>query len=242
MNYLNHKENSMKILRNILLTTILSFTAFTYSDVAEVYQWKAFPGKSAEMMESMERAAEIHRKQGAHVSIDAHNVGSTQLVNYVLRWDDGASYAATKDAQTNSEEWVEFWAESSANPSGEMMASFQGANIDQSVMASDFDGSYVYSVAVWEVQPGKALELIQRFQTAEKILEDAGARVEIYQGGWGSVNEFHYVLMYENWAALNESFTKMGPGSDWAEYMASSAQQEIISTQTAFFTAQTLGQ
>ena len=53
MNYLNHKENSMKILRNILLTTILSFTAFTYSDVAEVYQWKAFPGKSAEMMESM---------------------------------------------------------------------------------------------------------------------------------------------------------------------------------------------
>jgi hypothetical protein len=242
MNYLNHKENSMKILRNILLTTILSFTAFTYSDVAEVYQWKAFPGKSAEMMESMERAAEIHRKQGAHVSIDAHNVGSTQLVNYVLRWDDGASYAATKDAQTNSEEWVEFWAESSANPSGEMMASFQGANIDQSVMASDFDGSYVYSVAVWEVQPGKALELIQRFQTAEKILEDAGARVEIYQGGWGSVNEFHYVLMYENWAALNESFTKMGPGSDWAEYMASSAQQEIISTQTAFFTAQTMGQ
>ena len=175
MNYLNHKENSMKILRNMLLTTILSFTAFTYSDVAEVYQWKAFPGKSAEMMESMERAAEIHRKQGAHVSIDAHNVGSTQLVNYVLRWDDGASYAATKDAQTNSEEWVEFWAESSANPSGEMMASFQGANIDQSVMASDFDGSYVYSVAVWEVQPGKALELIQRFQTAEKILEDAGA-------------------------------------------------------------------
>ena len=123
-----------------------------------------------------------------------------------------------------------------------MMASFQGANIDQSVMASDFDGSYVYSVAVWEVQPGKALELIQRFQTAEKILEDAGARVEIYQGGWGSVNEFHYVLMYENWAALNESFTKMGPGSDWAEYMASSAQQEIISTQTAFFTAQTMGQ
>jgi hypothetical protein len=242
MNYLNHKENSMKILRNMLLTTILSFTAFTYSDVAEVYQWKAFPGKSAEMMESMAKAAEIHRKQGAHVSIDAHNVGSTQLVNYVLRWDDGASYAATKDAQTNSEEWVEFWAESSANPSGEMMASFQGANIDQSVMASDFDGSYVYSVAVWEVQPGKALELIQRFQTAEKILEDAGARVEIYQGGWGSVNEFHYVLMYENWAALNESFTKMGPGSDWAEYMASSAQQEIISTQTAFFTAQTMGQ
>ena len=232
----------MKILRNLLLTTIISFTAFTYSDVAEVFQWKAFPGKSTEMMESMAKAAEIHRKQGAHVSIDAHNVGSTQLVNYVLRWDDGASYAATKDAQTNSEEWVEFWAESSANPAGEMMASFQGANIDQSVMASDFDGSYVYSVAVWKVQPGKALELIQRFQTAEKILEDAGARVEIYQGGWGSVNEFHYVLMYENWAALNESFTKMGPGSDWAEYMASSAQQEIISTQTAFFTAQTIGE
>ena len=232
----------MKILRNILITTIMSFTAFTYSDIAEVYQWKAFPGKNAEMMQSMAKAAAIHTKQGAHVSIDAHNVGSTQLVNYLLRWDDGASYAASKDAQTNSEEWVEFWAESSANPSGEMMASFQGVNIDPTVMASDFEGSYVYSVGIWKVQPGKALDLIQRFQTAEKILEEAGARVEIYQGGWGSIDEFHYVLMYENWASLNESFLKMGPGSDWSEYMAESAQQDIIATQTSYFTAQTIGQ
>ena len=73
----------MKLLKNLLITTIMSFTALTYSDVAEVYQWKAFPGKSAEMMESMAKAAAIHTKQGAHVSIDAHNVGSTQLVNYV---------------------------------------------------------------------------------------------------------------------------------------------------------------
>ena len=118
----------------------------------------------------------------------------------------------------------------------------QGVNIDPTVMASDFEGSYVYSVGIWKVQPGKALDLIQRFQTAEKILEEAGARVEIYQGGWGSIDEFHYVLMYENWASLNESFPKMGPGSDWSEYMAESAQQDIIATQTSYFTAQTIGQ
>ena len=60
----------------------MSFNAF--ADVAEVYQWKAFPGKSQDMLVNMSKAAEIHRAEGAQVSINAHNIGSTQLVDYVV--------------------------------------------------------------------------------------------------------------------------------------------------------------
>ena len=81
----------MRNLKNILLSLIIAFSTSSFSEVAEVYQWKAFPGKSMEMMESMLKAAEIHEKQGANVAIDVHNVGSTQLVNYDLRWDDSNS-------------------------------------------------------------------------------------------------------------------------------------------------------
>ena len=229
----------MKTIKKLIIMSFVSFSTVAYSDVAEVYQWKAFPGKSMEMMESMMKAASIHEKQGATVAIDLHNVGSTQLVNYVLRWDDSKSYAASKDIQASSQEWVEFWAEANQNPSGEMTASFSANNLDQTRKASDFEGSYVYSVSVWDVEPGKDLDLIQRFMTSKPILERAGARVEIYQANWGAPGEYHYVLMFDSWADLEESFSKLGPGSEWASYMQSTADDEVIAEQISFFTGQT---
>tara|TARA_B100000575_G_C23045686_1_gene601910 strand:+ start:305 stop:1000 length:696 start_codon:yes stop_codon:yes gene_type:complete len=229
----------MKKIKNILVITLISFSTLSLSEVVEVYQWKAFPGKNMEMMESMMKAANIHEKQGAAVAIDVHNVGSTQQVNYVLRWDNSKSYARSKDLQASSQEWVEFWAEANKNPSGEMMASFAANNLDQTRKASDFDGSYVYSANIWKVQPGKDRQLIERFMQSKPILEKAGARVEIYQANWGAPGEYHYVLMFDSWSDLQVSFSKLGPGSEWAEYMQSRANDEVIAEQTAWFTGQT---
>ena len=77
----------MKNIKHYLLGIFLFFSASSYAEVAEVYQWKAFPGKSQDMLVNMSKAAEIHRAEGAQVSINAHNIGSTQLVDYVVRWD-----------------------------------------------------------------------------------------------------------------------------------------------------------
>ena len=62
----------MKTIKNLIIMSFVSFSTMAYSDVAEVYQWEAFPGKSMEMMESMMKAASIHEKQGATVAIDLH--------------------------------------------------------------------------------------------------------------------------------------------------------------------------
>tara|TARA_B100001057_G_scaffold500383_1_gene615143 strand:+ start:16442 stop:17137 length:696 start_codon:yes stop_codon:yes gene_type:complete len=229
----------MKKIKNILVITLISISTLSFSEVVEVYQWKAFPGKNMEMMESMMKAANIHEKQGAAVAIDVHNVGSTQQVNYVLRWNNSESYAKSKDLQASSQEWVEFWAEANKNPSGEMMASFSANNLDQTRKASDFDGSYVYSANIWKVEPGKDRQLIERFMQSKPILEKAGARVEIYQANWGAPGEYHYVLMFDSWSDLQVSFSKLGQGSEWAEYMQSRANDEVIAEQTAWFTGQT---
>lgn len=230
----------MEKLRTLLLGLLVSFSLMSYAEVAEVYQWKAFPGKQQDMLMAMTKAAKIHRAQGVHVSINAHNIGSTQLVDYVLRWDDSKKYAQSKDKQARSEAWVEFWSEANANPSGELVASFAGNNLDQSKKASDFDGSYVYSVSVWEVVPGKNRGLIERFMESKAILEKAGARVEVYRGNWGAPGEYHYILLYDSWAALEASFSKLGPGSEWAKMMQRRAKDEVVGEQTAFFTGATL--
>lgn len=230
----------MKNIKKILISFGLFVSLNLVADVAEVYQWKAFPGKTQQMLESMQRASEIHEKEGAQVVIDLLNVGSTPLVNYVMRWDDSKKYAQFKDSQNQSSEWLEYWADVNQNPSGEMVASFSANNLDTTKKASDFDGSYVYSVTVWKVQPGKDFQLIERFMESKAILEKSGARVEIYQGNWGAPNEYHFLLMYNSWVDLESSFSKLvTPGSEWMSMMQRRANDEVIAEQLSFFTGNT---
>lgn len=230
----------MNFLKNILLTLLVSFSTFSFSEVAEVYAWKASPGQGPSMIANMTRAAELHRAQGAQVSINVHDVGSTQLVDYVIRWDDMESYAKTKDAQMTSEDWQEFWSDVNANPVGELTGSFSAANLDITKKASDFDGSYVYSVSVWDnVEPGKTQQLLENFQTAKALIEDSGARVEIYSGGHGSRGQYHFVLLYNSWAELASSFTKLGQSQDWMSFMQSTSS-ENIADEIRYFTGYTV--
>ena len=231
---------NIKTIHLIVLSIFLSISTVSFADVVEVFQWKAFPGKAQEMLESMSKAAKIYASEGGQVSIDAHNIGSTQLINYVIRWDNSKDYAKSKDLQRSSKAWADFWAESNANPAGELVASFSANNLDPTKKASDFKGSYVYSAAIWKVNPGKDLALITRFMEAKPILEAAGARVEIYAGGWGAPGEYHYVRMYDSWTALEASFSKLGPGSDWAKLMQKRASETGVGEQIGYITAQTM--
>ena len=231
---------NIKTIHLIVVSIFLSISTVSFADVVEVFQWKAFPGKGQDMLESMSKAAKIYASEGGQVSIDAHNIGSTQLINYVIRWDNSKDYAKSKDLQRSSKAWADFWAESNANPAGELVASFSANNLDPSKKASDFKGSYVYSAAIWKVNPGKDLALITRFMEAKPILEAAGARVEIYAGGWGAPGEYHYVLMFDSWTALEASFSKLGPGSDWAKLMQKRASETGVGEQIGYITAQTM--
>ena len=227
--------------RNLIIATAITFSSVSFSEVAEVYQWKAFPGKTQDLLVSMNKAAAIHRSEGAQVSMNAHNIGSTQLVDYILRWDNPKDYAKGKDVQANSDAWVEFWAEANANPAGEMVASFAANNLDSTRKASDFNGSYVYSVSVWEVEAGKDLDLIERFMESKPIIEDTGARVEVYAANWGAPGEYHYVLVYDSWEALESSYAKLNaPGSDFMKLNQRRAIEETVAVQTSFFTGSTI--
>ncbi len=230
----------LKTIRLTITILCLSISTVSIADVVEVFQWKAHPGRAQDMLLSMAAAAQISASEGGQVSIDAHNIGSTQLINYVVRWDNSKDYAKSKDKQRSSKAWEAFWAESNANPAGELVASFSANNLDPTKKASDFKGSYVYSAAIWKVNPGKDLALIGRFMEAKSVLEAAGARVEIYAGGWGAPGEYHYVLMFDSWTELEASFSKLGPGSDWAKLMQRRANEEGVAEQIGYITAQTI--
>ena len=203
--------NKIKLLITILILTV---STLSFSEVLEVYNWKAIPGKAQSMLNTMNEAAEIHNELGAHVSINILDVGSENQVDYILRFDDIQKWGAFKDKLSNDPKWNSFWNRVGNRPSGELQMSLSGFNTDPTVKASDFKAPFVYGVWVWDPAPGRTAEVIDRQQKYKKVHESLGARVEIYSEGSGGTGNFHYCLLFDTW-------------SDWADWVikANSSQE-----------------
>ena len=209
----------IKILLSLL---IASFSVSSFTEVAECYSWNANPGKSAQFMNSVQEAAEIHTKLGANIGVYAMNVGGIgQEIQYCMRWDNILEWGKSKDKMAQSQEMQAFFAKASQNPTGTLVATISGANLDQSAKADLFDKPMAFQVQVWEVAPGRTLEAITTFQEAEKIIESLGMQVEIYQEGAGGNGKMHYVIASDNWTKLSEGFASLGTSEKWNKFIAS---------------------
>ena len=215
----------MTLSKSVVMGLLIGFSSSVFSEIIEVYTWKAFPGKNAEMIALFSEAKALHGETGASVSIVQQMTGSTQEIDYVMRWDNPVEWGKSMDKNNElqaSAKWQSFFAKASANPVGEMVASNSGANLDFSKAASDFDGSYVYGVWVWDVAPGRNAEFIESAMESKKIHESMGARVEVYQENVGGTGLMHYVMMWETYSDWSESVVKMGSSEAWSKYLAES--------------------
>jgi len=215
----------MKTIKNLIITSLIGFSTITFSDVVEVYTWKAKPGKDAELIQLFRDAAVIHENEGATVAMEVMNVGDTMgTYQYVMRWDNLVDWGISKDKLNTSAEWTALGEKYTPGELGEMTSSLSGVNLDSSVKASDFSDPFVYSVQVWDPTPGKIQELLSNFMMAKSMIEATGARVEIYSEGTGGNGKFHYVLLHENWTKMGEVYAALGSSEEWLAFQSSTAQ------------------
>ena len=99
---------------------LVMFAQASLGEILEVYTWKPYPGKAEQLLQTFEEAAEIHSSLGIGVTINALGVGTSQDMDYVLRYDDLESYGRLKDANFADPNWNTFLAKARANPSGEL--------------------------------------------------------------------------------------------------------------------------
>ena len=161
--------------KSFLLSLILVISSNSFAEIVEVYRWKPFPGKSAQLLSDMQEAAQIHSDMGISVQINQLGIGSTQNIDYVMRFDDIEAWGNLKDMNAVSDDWSSFYSQVAANPGGELVESINGINTDTSVMADDFENEKVFSVFVWDPAPGRSHDLAQGFETAARIHEALGA-------------------------------------------------------------------
>ena len=225
----------------VLVISMVLFTSSAFSEIVEVYRWKAYPGKAAQLLSDMQEAAQIHSDMGIAVQINQLGIGSTQNVDYVMRFDDLESWGRLKDMNVVSEEWTNFYSRVAANPGGELVESINGINTDTSVMADDFENGQVFSVFVWDPAPGRSAELVQGFEAAANIHESLGARVEGYTEGFGGTDNMHYVMIYDSWSDMAAAQERMATSEEWLAFQnATATATEPTATLVQTFTGQTV--
>ena len=212
-------------MKSKLLIAVLSlcglFTSTIGSaEIAEVYSWKANPGKGAAMMQSMATAKAIQEKLGIHVEAYATTMGTDGFVDYVLRYDSLEAWGAARDALNASPEWNAYWVAAQENSAGALLTSITGINMDPDTKADSFGNDNVYNAFIWKAAPGQEQAVIKRFAQAKEIHESTGARVETYAGGIGAPNQFHYVVFAASWAELAASQAKLMQNKEWAAFTA----------------------
>ena len=215
-------------MRNFLFSLALfSLFQIANAEILEVYTWKPYPGKTDQLLLDMQEAASIHSGLGVSVSINALGVGTSQDIDYVLRFDDLESWGRLSDAAVNSPEWNAFVAKVGENPTAELVSSFSLVNQDPSNMANDFtEPGQVINAFRWK--PASGLEgtnaLRQGFLTAKGIHENLGARVETYEiNSSVDVGQMQYLMIYDSYSHMAEVNAAMATDPEWLAFQSSVA-------------------
>jgi hypothetical protein len=92
--------------------------------VSSVNTWSPNAGKLDVFIGQVATAKGIHERLGADVAILQTQTGGIPMtVVYVMSFESGAAYGAFIDALGDDDEWQQFWATASADPSAELAQS-----------------------------------------------------------------------------------------------------------------------
>ena len=229
----------------LVLLFLTAFARHSAGEILEVYTWKPYPGKAEQLLQTFEEAAEIHSSLGIGVTINALGVGTTQNMDYVLRYDDLESYGRLKDANFGDTSWNTFLAKARANPSGELVSSWSANNLDSSNMADDFtEQGQVIAFFRWQPAPGAAglQAMTQGAMTSKPIHEDLGARIETYLINSGeNRGQVLYLMIYDSFSDMARTNSAMASSSEWQSLLSESNNDPNFGTLVLNGQAMTIG-
>ena len=224
---------------------LIMFAQASLGEILEVYTWKPYPGKAEQLLQTFEEAAEIHSSLGIGVTINALGVGTSQDMDYVLRYDDLESYGRLKDANFADPNWNTFLAKARANPSGELVSSWSANNLDSSSMADDFtEQGQVIAFFRWQPAPGAAglQAMRQGAMTSKPVHEDLGARIEAYQINSGeNRGQVLYLMIYDSFSDMARTNSAMASSSEWQSLLLENSTNPNFGTMVHNGQAMTIG-
>ena len=162
-----------------IFTLILSFTAIKAEGIADMYFYKAKPGKLQEAADLMREGRDIGLSNGQSVIVHQQNIGKG--AEKVFVWVDFFDDYNQRAAQAYSNEsWGPFLEKFNSQDILEPIKSYQMTSLD------DINpGDYIVQVWTWRPKVGKATQTLKALEEAKEIFESHGFLVDLWQHGLG---------------------------------------------------------
>ena len=194
-------------MKRLCMLIIALWTCAAGGDVTEIRQWKAAPGRSAEMMHSAVEARAIQQKLGATVFIGVDQMG---ILHYAVTFPDWSGWAAFVQAGAASKDWQAFMTKFDvANPNSTNIATYY---LETPVVAKTQAVTAVYS---WDVDykvPGAFDRMMAGAEKSVKIHSALGASPGINVDQLGNI---HYELTFDSWASWAKFGAALPKNAEW---------------------------
>jgi hypothetical protein len=209
----------------LILLISVAFSSGTSAEIFEAWDFSAIEGDVQKNIALFDSAKEIQEKLGAHVEYWQHDVDGENLVSYVIRFKDLASWAKWKDEMLSNEDWQNWSAKTWPKARPHLVASYAMSNLFNPEADVDLTkGLNVIYMSAWEASDDSDnMKLFASIQKSVEISNNFGITTQVYVNGPSGI--FYIFNMGESFVDLTSKFEKRNASQAWQQYW-SNAQIE----------------
>ncbi|MBT3869228.1 MAG: hypothetical protein HOF19_15070 [Gammaproteobacteria bacterium] len=205
------------------LSIVLSSAAS--AEIFEAWDFSAIEGDAQQNIALFDSAKVIQEKAGAHVEYWQHDVNGENVIAYVIRFKDLASWAKWKDDMSANEDWLNWSAKEWPKARPHLVASYAMNNLLNPEADVDLtEGMNVMYMSAWEASDdSNNMKLFASIQKSVKISEDFGISSQVYVNGPSGI--FYIFNMGESFVDLTSKLEKRNTSKEWQEYWSNAQTQ-----------------
>ena len=204
------RRNVKKLIKFITFVTLfMSFSLIKAEGIADIYFYKAKPGKYSEAADLMREGRDIGLANGQSVIVHRQNMGKGGEKIFV--WVDFfENYTQRASQAYSNESWEPFLEKFDSQDILEPIKSYQMTSLDEIN-----PGDYIVQVWTWAPPKGKAAQTLKALEEAKEIFESHGFLVDLWQHGLGSKNFFNFVMLSNSKEEQAKSYESLLADQEW---------------------------
>ena len=205
------------------LSIVLSSAAS--AEILEAWDFSAIEGDAQQNIALFDSAKVIQEKAGAHVEYWQHDVDGENVIAYVIRFKDLASWAKWKDNMSANEDWLNWSSKEWPKARPHLVASYAMNNLLNPEADVDLtEGMNVMYMSAWEASDdSNNMKLFASIQNSVKISEDFGISSQVYVNGPSGI--FYIFNMGKSFVDLTSKLEKRNTSKEWQEYWSNAQTQ-----------------
>ncbi len=199
-----------KLIKFITVVTLfMSFSLLKAEGIADIYFYKAKPGKYQEAADLMREGRDLGLANGQSVIVHQQNMGKGGEKIFV--WVDFfENYTQRASQAYSNESWAPFIKKFNSQDILEPIKSYQMTSLDEIN-----PGDYIVQIWTWAPQKGKSAQTLKALEEAKEIFECHGFLIDLWQHGLGSKNFFNFVMLSNSKEEQAKSLESLLNDQEW---------------------------